>query len=538
MNQEYDYTQLWSSVTGESYADIFTKTTKRLPDKDAIIFKDRRITFKEYDDASDRLATILLELGVKKGDRVGVLLPNCPEFMYAFISVIKMGGIVINLSTRMRKKELEYIFNDSGMTALFLIDEYGDFSFADAVKELLPSLPDLKQVIVKGKNVTEGMQSWYDLLEKLEHRDFKEFLRGRTAGPKEPQLLQYTSGTTGVPKGVLHDNDGYLSAHKIIAPFIKLSPDDVFLCTLPLSQAFGRVIITMNMLLGARLVLLEEFNPVEVIKAIQDEKVTFVPLVPMMVELIMMMVPDLDTYDLSSVKVHVNAGGPLYSETAEKIRNNLWPLSKVGDTIGTSETTFTAFSPPGDKERISLKTVGMAVPGTHIKLLDSDNREVPFGKVGEICAKGPNVMLGYWNKPDLTEKAIDKDGYYHSGDLAFCIDAEGNMELAGRKTDMIIRGGYNIYPVEIENCLYEHPKINHAALIGLPDMVKGETTCAVITLVPGENLTTEEIKEYCKENLADYKVPDTVEIVESLPIIPPGKVDKKFIKAKMIKEME
>lgn len=498
------------------------------PDKEALIFGERRITYSQFYDKTFRTAKLLLELGVEKGDRVFTLSAARDEFMYHYIACSMVGAIWYGLNPRYMKDELLYQVGDAKPKVGFVVRWY-DFlqrDYKDDMVAVKEAVPELEKLVIIG-DAWEGTLSWEDEIAK-ERKELDGALEARMAEVEEddPTLIIYTSGTTGKPKGAL-------LTHKNIVKNIAVEVKHFFVnhaegegkCLLhfPINHVAGAVEIAFAALMsGLSMVMMDRFDPAATLKTIQDEGITLLGQVPAMF-LLQFKLPDFADYDLSSVKNYVWAGAAAPEGMVKK-------LAATGSTLitgygQTENAGFITYSQPGDSEEDLIKTVGKCDTAFQIKLMDDGDKEVPTGEVGEIWMKGDLVMKGYWNRPEETAETITEDGWLKSGDLA-TIDERGYITVVGRTKEMYKSGGYNIYPREIEAVIEKHPNVALVTIVPIPDETWQEVGKAFVMPVPGTEVKEEELKELCKKHLANYKIPKEFEVRQLLPMLPNGKINR------------
>ncbi|MCX7839889.1 MAG: long-chain fatty acid--CoA ligase [Anaerolineae bacterium] len=521
-----------------------TMAAEQYPNSTAIIFYDKKMTWRELDDAATRFAVALQNLGIKKGDRVMLYLPNTPHFVIAFYGTLRAGGIVVPTNPQYVPRELAYQATDSGSETIVSLT-----LFWKNIKEARPHTP-IKRVILG--NIKEYFPPLLKFLftiarEKKEgHRpdvrgeegvyDFQTLLRnsGTLRSVEVTQddiaVLGYTGGTTGVSKGAMLTHRNLVAQAAItLAWFPGKSPGkDVFMGALPLFHSFGMTCV-MNAAthIGAAMVLIP--NPRDlttVLRAAHKHRPTIFAGVPTMYAAINNR-PDLHKYDLTSIKSCTSGAAPLPLEvqtTFERITGG-----KLVEGYGLTETCSPTHVNPLSGTR-KIGTIGVPLPNTLSKIVDPETgKDLPVGEIGEIAIKSPQVMLGYWNKPEETARVMLEGGWFLTGDLGK-MDEDGFFTVVDRKKDMFIVGGFNVYPREIEEVLYQHPKVLEAAVIGIPDIQRGENIKAFIVLKPGETATAEEIIEYCRANLTRYKVPREVEFRDALPKTLVGKILRRTLR--------
>jgi len=513
--------------------ELLEKHAAKDAGKEAIVFHDRRITYGEYLDKVTAVAASMAALGVKRGDHVALYQNNSPEYVFCYIAAASLGACAVPVSNRFAELEAGFVVNNSDSTFMVTAEGFGGIDFIDVVTKIKPSCPKLKTIAVLGEADQvariEGAVAASEFFEPPTPEKLAKLKEARSiVDEDDTAFMVYTSGTTGVPKGaeLTHKNlvsytDGQLDA-------MGVTSDDRLLLDIPVNHVGGGVMAIISMLnAGGTLVILDQFVPQEVLQTIQDEKITVTGQVPAQY-IIVMMQPDLDSYDLSSVKAAVVAAAPspkeLFGKAKEKMGvylTNGYGLSECSGAI-----TFTRVN-EDSYERLST-SIGKANKGIDVSILDPEGMHLPPGEPGEISIKGDAVMKGYYNRPDETAIVMTDDGYFRTGDMG-TLDEDGYVYILGRKKEMYIRGGENVYPPEVEDVLQEHPVVLFSAVIGIPDPVMGEVGRAYIVPMPGVEPppSEEDIKKWCAERLAKYKVPSEVVFRDALPLTPLGKVMKK-----------
>lgn len=532
-----DYSYCWSSYYGETVGEFIEKWAKEMPQKVFLVSKEKRLSWKELHEITNYIAAALLELGHKKGDRLAVLGANDVEAISAWLAATKVGIIPVAISPRYRKQELEYILKDSGASAIVARKCYEGFSLTDLIQELKPGLPFLHHIITyPGEDAPSGMISLEGIIRGI--RVDESRLQVNRPNPNDFLFFLYTSGTTGIPKGVIHTHDTMLSCGKVLMEEVwHLSKDDAILLAIPFSHMIGHeMLINTALIIGAKLVLMEAYDPIEFVNTLEREKVTYFGGVPTMFLLPILRVPALKKRDLSSFRMAISCGFYAPPEQMRLIKES-YGLHWLFQLLGSTEAGVMTTTRKGDGEEVAYNSLGRPISTITLKILDEQGREVSLGEIGEVCYKSPHLCIGYWNKPDKTAEDFDEDGFWHSGDMGWRIDEEGNIRLAGRKKEIIKRGGFNIHPAEIENFLMDTPKILAAAIVSYPEEVLGERICAFIEPKSGIKIEEREVIELCKGALADYKAPDRVKIESSLPRLSSGKVDKALLREKLFKEL-
>ncbi len=499
------------------------------PDKEVIVFEGKRFTFSQLNDRVNRLGNALLGTGMQRGDRVATLQVNCNQCVEVYFAAAKIGAIHVPLNFRARGNELTYMLNSAEATTLFVGERY-----IDLVNSIKPEIKSVKHFI-SIDTPHESMLNYEDMLTSASPDEiFTEI------DDDDTTILMYTAGTTGFPKGVMLPHNSFaIYVLENVTPADPVTVEKNIL-TVPLYHVAG-VQAMMAAIYGGRTMVMErQFDPEEWMGLVQAEQVGRAMMVPTMLKQIVDH-PDYGKYDLSSMQVITYGAAPMPLEVIKKAMD-VFPGVSFINAFGQTETasTITTLSPEDhvitgtdeekEKKLKRLSSIGRPMSDVEMKVFDEESNELPTGEVGEIVARGPRVMSGYWKEEEKTEKTIDKDGWVHTGDMGYA-DEDGYFFLAGRATDMIIRGGENISPEEVEAVLHSYPKIEEAAIIGIPDEDWGEVPKAICVLKEGcEDCTPEEIMEYCRANLASYKRPRVVEFIDELPRNPMGKVLKRVLR--------
>ncbi|GAA2156883.1 fatty-acyl-CoA synthase [Humibacillus xanthopallidus] len=507
----------------QTIGDNFDDTVRRFGDREALVdvAQGRRWTYAELRADVDRLARALLAVGVRTGDRVGIWAPNCSEWTLVQYATAKMGAILVNINPSYRSHELQYVLGQAGISTLISAESFKSSSYRQMVDEVRDEVEGLERVIYIGTS------DWDDLLTHADEVSESE-LGGIQAGLKntDPINIQYTSGTTGFPKGATLSHRNILNNGYFVGELCDYTEADRVCIPVPFYHCFGMVMGNLACTThGACMVIpAPGFDPAATLRATQDEKVTSLYGVPTMF-IAEWNLPDFADYDLSTVRTGIMAGSPCPAELMKKLIAS--GIEEMTICYGMTET-----SPVSTQNRTDdtfdqkVGTVGRVGPHLEIKIADPVTGEtLPRGRAGEFMTKGYSVMLGYWEQPDKTAEAIE-DGWMHTGDIGVMHD-DGYVEITGRIKDMVIRGGENVYPREIEEFLYTHPDILDAQVIGVPDAKYGEELCAWIRMKDGATpLTAESLREFCTGQLAHYKIPRYVEIVEEFPMTVTGKIRK------------
>ncbi len=508
--------------------EYLEKWARERPDREAIIYHDRRITYAEYEREVNRVARGLLALGVQRGDKVGLYIPNHPEFVFGYLACMKLGAAAVPVTWRFSASEVKYVLGHSDASAVIMETGFMGSDFVAKLNEIRGDLPQLRDVVVIGSVEdaagVPGAMTYDDLLSDDPELDRELQARKQEVEEDDVALVLFTSGTTGQPKAPMltQRNLVHYVAGQIESSGI--GEDERLLMDIPNNHVGGAVMAIFSVLYtGNTLVMLDTFIPQQVLQTVQDERITVMGQVPAQYILLFMQ-PDYDTYDLSSVRFAVISGAPVPPELVDQIEDKLGVIPFIG--YGLTETsgaiTFTRQEHP--REKIS-STIGIPNEGIEVRIMSPEREEMPRGEAGEITVRGGAVMKGYYRQEEATAEAFDSDGFFYTGDMGF-IDEDGFVHIMGRKKEMYIRGGENVYPPEVEDVLLQHPKVLFAAVLGYPDPVMGEKGRAYVVPQPGTEVSEDEIKEFCREHLAKYKVPDQVVFREALPLTPLGKVHK------------
>jgi len=554
--QKWSYTSGISDtpLLGVTIGDLFDLTVEKYPDHPALISRHQniRLTYRELQDQVNQCAKGLMALGLRKGQRIGIWSPNRTEWCITQFATSKIGAILVNINPAYRLHELEYVLKQSGCSALVIAPQFKTSNYVELMYSLAPELslskegklksallPDLTTVICLGPEKIPGMFSWDEVL-AMSDSESDDQLRQRQSEQEfdDPINIQYTSGTTGFPKGATLSHHNILNNGYFVASLQNFTHEDKLCIPVPLYHCFGMVMGNLGCVThGATMVYPSEgFEPLAVLQAVQAERCTALYGVPTMFigELDH---PDFGLFDLSSLRTGVMAGSPCPVEVMKRVIK-LMNMREVEICYGMTET-----SPVSTQTRLDstmekrVSTVGIIHPHLEIKIIDPETEKVvPLGTPGELCTRGYSVMLGYWNNPEATAESIDSARWMHTGDQA-TLDAEGYINIVGRIKDMIIRGGENIYPREIEEFLYTHPKISEVQVIGVPDPKYGEEIMAWVKVKPGEQVTEEELKEYCKGKIAHNKIPRHLKVVDSFPMTVTGKIQKFLMRQQSTEEL-
>jgi long-chain acyl-CoA synthetase len=499
-------------------AVMLRESARRAPAKTAVILGEARLSYTQLDELSDKLAANLTAAGLAIGDRVGLQLPNIPQFVIAYFGILKAGGVVVPMNVLLKAPEIAFQLEDSGARALITYGGFADEAAKAAEAAALASL------YIVGETAGETGDG----------TPFEALLAGDAPGsqlaersPADPAVIIYTSGTTGTPKGAVLSHIGLYMNADIPGRLFEFSADDVALVALPLFHVFAlSSIMNTCVLLGGTMTLAPRFDPRAVLEIMQRDRVTVFMGVPTMFIALLQAIDSAD-YDLASLRVAVSGGAPIPAEVIDSFESRFGVAILEG--YGLSESSSTATFNISVSER-KVYSVGKPIWGTSLQIWDEDFRPLPPGAdhVGEVVLRGMNIMTGYHNNPEATAKAF-AGGWFHTGDLGY-IDEDGFLFIVDRIKDLIIRGGYNVYPREVEEVLYAHPAVAEAAVIGVPDPKMGEEVRAIVAVRPGQSVTEAELIEFVKERAAAYKYPRTIEFRDSLPKGATGKILKKDLR--------
>jgi fatty-acyl-CoA synthase len=509
-------------AASRSVAQVLEERTREHADRVFLLFGDRRLTYGQVEARASALAAALHELGVERGDRIAVDLPNWPEFVISMFAIAKLGGIIVPLNPRYTVPELQYMLRHSESSVVVSAEVFNGVDYLQLFENFLSSLPDLQYVVTVGKE-----DLWYD--DRIyQFEDLESSGAGRAVPPvpidpaEDTFAILYTSGTMGKPKGVSLTHQNLLVTAAATADAIGLSERDVVFGVATVFHVFGLGPGVLGTLLaGATLVLQEQFDPAQALDLIEGHSVTVHYGVPT-VYITEMRVNENARRNLSSLRTGIVAGAPIGDELVRRIRAELCPKLCVAYSLTETSSTV-SMTRVDDGEEKAVFTVGRPIPGMSVRILDLDGTILPEESLGEIAVRGGGVMKGYYRQPGETSHSFDEDGYFLTGDLGM-VDEEGYLHIVGRRKELIIRGGFNVYPREVEDRLHAHPAVLDVAVVGLPHEVLGEQVVACILPVEGAIITGEEIKDWCRSTLADYKVPDIVRFFDSFPLTGSGKV--------------
>jgi fatty-acyl-CoA synthase len=530
-------------LLADTIGECLERAAARFGDQDALIscHQDIRYTYRGLLHQVNRAARALLRLGVERGDRVGIWGPNSAEWMISQYAAAKVGAILVNVNPSYGLRELEYALNQSGTRILIAARRFRKIDYVEMLTTLMPELhttcrsmpvtervPSLRQLIHLGTQSGPGGMSWTEFMEQADAVDDSELSgRERVLHVDDPANIQYTSGTTGSPKGATLSHRNIVNNGFFVGATLKYTPADRICVPVPFYHCFGCVMGNLGALThGAAVVVpAESFEPEATLRAIEMHRCTSIYGVPTMF-IAQLGHPAFNQVRLDSLRTGVMAGAPCPIEVMKQVMDRMH-VPEITICYGMTETSPVSFqSAVDDPIEARVSTVGRIHPHVECKIINPESGEiVPRGIPGELCTRGYSVMLGYWTDPQATAVSIDSDAWMHSGDLAVMRE-DGYMNISGRIKDMIIRGGENIYPREIEEFLYSHPKISDVQVVGVPDLTYGEEVCAWIRLVDGEHATEDELREYCRGQIASCKIPRHIRFATEFPTTVTGKIQK------------
>ena len=532
-------------IEGLTVGGLLDLVTERRPETDALVYADRglRYSYKQFNEVVERCARALIALGLEKGDHVAVWGQNVPEWVTLQFATGKTGTVLVTINPAYKATELRYVLEQSDAAALFLTKGVKEADFVEILQDTVPDLanaepgeeleieglPYLKHVVLIGDEAAgaPGITVYDEFLEGAE-RISEEELKERQASldSDESINMQYTSGTTGFPKGVQLTHANIVKNAFYIGECMDLGPEDRVCIPVPFFHCFGCVLGTLNTVTHeGTMVPIEQFDPEEVLKAVHEERCTAVLGVPTMF-IAELGHENYGEYDTSSLRTGIMAGSPCPEAVMKQVVNEMG-ASEITIAYGQTESSpVITQTRTEDPVELRVSTVGRKLPDVEVKIVNVETgEEAEPGEQGELCTRGYLVMKGYYKMPEETEEVIDEDGWLHTGDLAI-MDENGYVKITGRATDMIIRGGENVYPREIEEFLYTHPEISDVQIYGVPDEKYGEQIAAAIIPKPASSLTDEDVKEFCRESIAHHKVPEYVDFVEEYPMTASGKIQK------------
>ena len=540
-------------LMNETIGECLRKTAASYPDHDALIVRhqDIRWNYTEYLQKIDELATGLLALGIEPGDRVGIWAPNCSEWCLAQFATASMGAIMVCINPAYRLYELEYALNKVQCRAIIAAERFKTSDYLGMLQELAPELascepgslraeklPHLEIVVRMGDGKTPGMHNFGDVCLLGQDSHYQQLAElGASLEPGSAINIQFTSGTTGNPKGATLTHHNILNNGKLVGDGMKLTENDRLCIPVPLYHCFGMVMGNLACITHGSAAVFpgDAFEPTTTLQAVSEERCTALHGVPTMF-IAELDDPGFQQYDLGSLRTGIMAGATCPVEVMRKVIDRM----HMGDVLiayGQTETSpvnhMTATDDPIEKR---VGTVGRTAPHLEVKITDETGNTVPVGERGEICVRGYSVMLGYWDDEQRTAETIDGEGWLHSGDIGI-MDEEGYVQVVGRIKDMIIRGGENVYPREVEEFLYTHPAILEAQVFGIPHEKYGEEVCAWIQLQEGQELSEEELRDFCRDRITHFKIPSQIRFVGEFPMTVTGKIQKFLMRDAMAEEL-
>jgi fatty-acyl-CoA synthase len=526
----------------------------KFPDNEALIYVDRglRYTYREFNERCRQVAKGLLRMGVKKGDHLSIWAYNVPEWVVLQFATAKIGAVLVTVNTSYKSAELEYILKQSDSSTLFLVRQFKDTDYVQTLGEVVPelaksrpgelssaALPFLKNVVFLGEGAPAGTLD-FDRMVELGREVSDAELAAAESGLSAHEVInmQYTSGTTGFPKGVMLTHFNVVNNGFNIGECMRFTENDRLCIPVPFFHCFGCVLGVMACVThGSAMIPVEIFDPLKVLQAIEKERCTAVHGVPTMF-IAELEHPDFGKFDLTSLRTGIMAGSNCPIEVMRRVIRDMH-ASEITIAYGQTESSpVITQTRTDDPIELKVSTVGKVLPNVELKIVDIESGdELPPGKQGELCTRGYLVMKGYYKMPEETTRAIDPDGWLHTGDLAV-MDENGYCKITGRIKNMIIRGGENIYPREIEEFLYTHPKISDIQVYGVPDRKYGEQVMAAVVLKSGAVLTEQDVQEFCRGRIANYKIPKYVRFVDSYPMTASGKIQKFKLREMAIQELQ
>ncbi|RAS01233.1 AMP-binding protein [Cupriavidus alkaliphilus] len=540
------------ALSEQTVPALLAQTVAAFPEREAVVFREQgvRWTWREFAEAIDALACGLHALGLARGDRVGIWAPNRVEWLVTQFATARLGLVLVNINPAYRLAELEYALNKVGVKAIVAAEAFKTSRYLEMLQALAPELatsapgtlqaarlPSLRWVIRMGEGETPGMIRYAEVLARGTGVARAELDRITEQLDRHDAInVQFTSGTTGAPKGATLTHRNIVNNARFIAMAMRFSEQDKLCIPVPFYHCFGMVLSVLACVsTGAAMVFPgEAFDPEATMRAVSEERCTALHGVPTMF-IAQLDHPRFADYDFSSLRTGIMAGSPCPIETMKRVVAQMH-MSEVTIAYGMTETSPVSFqSSTADPLDKRTTTVGRIQPHLEVKIVDASGATVPVGEKGELCTRGYSVMLGYWDDEARTAEAI-RDGWMHTGDLA-TLDAEGYCNIVGRVKDMLIRGGENIYPREIEEFLFRHPKVQAVQVFGVPDPRYGEEVCAWIVLKPGESATEDEIRAFCRDQIAHYKIPRYIRFVDEMPLTVTGKVQKFVMRDQMVREL-
>lgn len=515
--------------TNETFFALLEERARSHPAREVFCDAYRRITYGELKQRVEECAELLRRIGVRRGDVVTIQLPNRIEFPIIFFALELIGAIANKVNSDFRSRELEYILRFSESRAFVCPKEFKGFDYARMANQLKSSVPGLEHVIVVG-GMVEGAWDFEEVAKQspiaASHRVGMD--------PNEIFRMAFTSGTTGDPKCVLHSFNTTMCTVRLLNADMQVTEKDVFLIYLPVGLNWGYISLLQTIMAGARAALLERFSARAALEAIQRERVSYIPTAPASI-VSMLNEPNLASFDVSSLRVVITGGASAAIETIREFQQRMsGHLIELYGMLETGFHTYTRFS--DDPQKVN-GTIGRVAGPMGLRLLDEEGNDVPRGDVGEIAALGPSVHLGYHNNPQANADSFTLDGWFRTGDLAKFVDEADTVQIVGRRKEIINRGGKKFFPREVEEVLYTHPKIMHAAMVGIADARLGERNCLCVIPKTGQHLQLQEIVDFLKGEVADYKLPEMLIEVDELPLTGTGKVRRHVLREQIEKRL-
>ncbi len=503
----------------QTFSQILEVRARETPDREAICDARRRITYGKLWAEVQHFAEFLRRQGVQRGDVVTLQLPNRIEFPVVFFSLELIGAVANKISADFRAVEVEYILKFSKSKAYVCASQFKGFDYLAMIRELRPRLPELSLTICVDDVDAPDVVSFAKVVHDTPEIDAANRVH---MSPLDVMRMCFTSGTTGNPKGVLHCFNTTLCTCETFNRELAVTDRDVMLDYLPVGLNWGYMTLVQAAMAGARVVLMERFSAEGALELIEKERVTYIPTAPASI-VAMLNSPELAKRDLSSLRIVITGGASAAVETIKAFQTAV-PHAKLIELYGMLETGYHSFTRLTDDPLKVNGTVGHCVDSMGLRILDDDGNDVPFGEVGEIAAVGPSVHMGYLDNPAANRDSFTQDGWFRTGDLGQYADKEGNVRIAGRKKEIVNRGGKKYFPREIEELLYQHPKIMQAAIVGAPDPRLGEKNCLCAIIKPGVSLTLDEVVAFLRGRVADYKLPEALVVMNDFPMTPTGKI--------------
>ncbi len=512
---------MFTEFSNLTVPQVLDSAVKENPHREAFVFGETRDTFQRFQAKVDTLAAGLQRHGIQNGDKVGINLPTCPENVYAFFALNKIGASFVPLNPDLRSFEMKHILGDSNAKAVITIPEMRGFDYLAMFDQIKIDLPDFKTIFGLGSHSMDGAVPLKELFEN----DPKD-LRLVQVHPDDIACILYTSGTTGLPKGTVHSHQVVLNQFAISQDWIYKDSVQTRLTPMPLFNSAGVNITFQTILKGDKLVLMQRFTPADILEITKKEKVSILDCAPTMIKL-MLNSEEFNPQNLPHLRVVITGGSMALPELVQALKERMG--CDYINVYAMTEAAIVSRLSHDDPLELQFTTVGRPLSGVEVKIVDDNRNELSFNQPGEIAVRSPSLMLGYFNDQVKTKEAVDKDGYYHTGDIG-SLDENGYLRILDRKKDVIIRGAQNIYPSEVENFLNTHPKIQMSAVIGVPSPVSGEKVRAYVQLIEGEQMTDIEVVEYCRGAIAGYKIPEEIRFVEQFPLNKMGKIQKKILR--------